>query len=118
MLIKNKYYSCQQIILYYVLMLLISSNSMVLSLSLPLHRYLLYNFPLTSAVIGVASNFTFLSVIVLFSYLQFIWGGLRPPQQVRVQVQHVHSSTNTPQFQMFLFPMTSYSLFKVYWHLW
>ncbi|MCI4386449.1 hypothetical protein PGIGA_G00062450 [Pangasianodon gigas] len=49
-------------------------------------RYLLYNFPLTSAVIGVASNFTFLSVIVLFSYLQFIWGGLWPPEQVRVQV--------------------------------
>ncbi|XP_017573852.1 seipin isoform X2 [Pygocentrus nattereri] len=49
-------------------------------------RYLLYNFPLTSAVIGVASNFTFLSVIVLFSYLQYIWGGLWPPEQVRVQV--------------------------------
>ncbi|KAK3555176.1 hypothetical protein QTP86_010041 [Hemibagrus guttatus] len=49
-------------------------------------KYLLYNFPLTSAVIGVGSNFTFLSVIVLFSYLQFIWGGLWPPEQVRVQV--------------------------------
>ncbi|KAI5622302.1 seipin [Silurus asotus] len=49
-------------------------------------RYLLHNFPLTSAVIGVASNFTFLSFIVLFSYLQFIWGGLWPPEQVRVQV--------------------------------
>ncbi|XP_028839159.1 seipin isoform X2 [Denticeps clupeoides] len=49
-------------------------------------RYLLYNFPLTSAVIGVASNFVFLSVIVLFSYLQFIWGGLWPPEQVRVRV--------------------------------
>ncbi|KAM9438821.1 seipin-like isoform 5-T5 [Salvelinus alpinus] len=45
-------------------------------------RYLLYNFPLTSAVIGVASNFAFLSVIVLFGYLQFIWGGLWPPEQV------------------------------------
>ena len=49
-------------------------------------RYLLYNFPLSSAVIGVASNFAFLSVIVLFSYLQFIWGGLWPPDQVRVRV--------------------------------
>ncbi|GAA6108876.1 seipin isoform X1 [Tachysurus ichikawai] len=49
-------------------------------------KYLLYNFPLTSAVIGVGSNFTFLSVILLFSYLQFIWGGLWPPEQVRVQV--------------------------------
>lgn len=49
-------------------------------------RYVLYNFPLTSAVIGVATNFAFLSVIVLFSYLQFIWGGLWPPEQVRVKV--------------------------------
>ncbi|XP_019957719.2 seipin-like [Paralichthys olivaceus] len=49
-------------------------------------RYILYNFPLTSAVIGVASNFAFLSVIVLFSYLQFIWGGIWPPDQVRVRV--------------------------------
>ncbi|XP_042267692.1 seipin-like [Thunnus albacares] len=49
-------------------------------------RYVLYNFPLTSAVIGVASNFAFLSAIVLFSYLQFIWGGLWPPDQVRVRV--------------------------------
>lgn len=49
-------------------------------------RYILYNFPLTAAVIGVATNFAFLSVIVLFSYLQFIWGGLWPPDQVRVRV--------------------------------
>uniref|UniRef100_V9KY20 Seipin n=1 Tax=Callorhinchus milii TaxID=7868 RepID=V9KY20_CALMI len=46
-------------------------------------RYLLYNFPVTSAVMGVATNFVFLSVIVLFSYLQWIWGGvwpqIRPP---------------------------------------
>ncbi|XP_059191939.1 seipin-like [Centropristis striata] len=49
-------------------------------------RYVLYNFPLTSAVIGVATNFAFLSVIVLFSYLQFIWGGIWPPDQVRVRV--------------------------------
>ncbi|XP_023823420.1 seipin-like [Salvelinus sp. IW2-2015] len=49
-------------------------------------RYLLYNFPVMSAVIGVASNFAFLSVIVLFGYLQFIWGGLWPPEQVRVMM--------------------------------
>ncbi|XP_051237389.1 seipin [Dicentrarchus labrax] len=49
-------------------------------------RYLLYNFPLTSAVIGVATNLAFLSAIVLFSYLQFIWGGIWPPEQVRVRV--------------------------------
>ncbi|KAG9346480.1 hypothetical protein JZ751_006791 [Albula glossodonta] len=49
-------------------------------------RYFLFNFPLMSAVMGVASNFAFLSVIVLFSYLQFIWGGIWPPEQVRVRV--------------------------------
>lgn len=49
-------------------------------------RYVLYNFPLISAVIGVATNFAFLSVIMLFSYLQFIWGGIWPPDQVRVRV--------------------------------
>ncbi|XP_041853416.1 seipin [Melanotaenia boesemani] len=49
-------------------------------------RYLLYNFPLTSAVIGVATNFSFLSVIALFGYLQFVWGGLWPPDPVRVKV--------------------------------
>ncbi|KAA0720161.1 Seipin Bernardinelli-Seip congenital lipodystrophy type 2 protein [Triplophysa tibetana] len=75
-------------------------------------RYLLYNFPVTSAVIGVASNFTFLCVIVLFGYLQFIWGGLYPPDQVRVKVmmgdstrlqqrkeealKRMHSSSSTP----------------------
>ncbi|XP_051960352.1 seipin-like isoform X2 [Xyrauchen texanus] len=71
-------------------------------------RYLLYNFPVMSAIIGVASNFTFLSVIVLFSYLQFIWGGLYPPDQVmmgdstRLQWRReearkrMHSSSSTP----------------------
>lgn len=49
-------------------------------------RYVMYNFPLTSAVIGVATNFAFLSVIALFGYLQFVWGGLWPPDQVKVRV--------------------------------
>ncbi|KAJ8338029.1 hypothetical protein SKAU_G00369950 [Synaphobranchus kaupii] len=49
-------------------------------------RYLLFNFPLLSAVLGIASNFAFLSVLVLFSYLQFVWGGVWPPEQVRVRV--------------------------------
>ncbi|XP_008335726.1 seipin-like [Cynoglossus semilaevis] len=49
-------------------------------------RYIIYNFPVTSAVIGVATNFAFLSVVVLFGYLQFIWGGLWPPDHVRVNV--------------------------------
>uniref|UniRef100_A0A4X2LH98 Seipin n=1 Tax=Vombatus ursinus TaxID=29139 RepID=A0A4X2LH98_VOMUR len=39
-------------------------------------RYLLYNFPITSAVIGIASNLIFFSVIVLLSYLQWLWGSV------------------------------------------
>ncbi|KAH0507931.1 Seipin [Microtus ochrogaster] len=35
-------------------------------------RYLLYNFPVTCAFVGVASNFTFLSIIALFSYMQWV----------------------------------------------
>ncbi|XP_067831759.1 seipin isoform X2 [Heptranchias perlo] len=41
-------------------------------------RYLLYSFPVTSAIIGVATNFTFLCVTVLVSYLQWVWGGFWP----------------------------------------
>ncbi|XP_069063290.1 seipin isoform X2 [Pleurodeles waltl] len=50
-------------------------------------RYLLYNFPVTSAVVGVISNFTFLSVIVIFSYLQWMWGSIWPQAQV-YRTQH------------------------------
>nr|XP_055036958.1 seipin isoform X1 [Misgurnus anguillicaudatus] len=75
-------------------------------------RYLLHNFPVASAIVGVANNFTILCVLVLFGYLQFIWGGLYPPDQVRVRVmmgdstrlqqrreearKRLHSSSSTP----------------------
>nr|XP_056708266.1 seipin [Euleptes europaea] len=49
-------------------------------------RYLLYNFPVTSAILGVSSNFVFLSVLVLFSYLQWIWGSVWPRDSLSVQV--------------------------------
>nr|KAF6275332.1 BSCL2 lipid droplet biogenesis associated, seipin [Myotis myotis] len=49
-------------------------------------RYLLYNFPVTCAFIGVSSNFTFLSVIVLFSYMQWVWGGIWPQHRFALQV--------------------------------
>ncbi|XP_058161273.1 seipin isoform X2 [Dasypus novemcinctus] len=49
-------------------------------------RYLLYNFPMTCAFIGVASNFTFLSVIVLFSYMQWVWGAIWPRHRFSLQV--------------------------------
>ncbi|KAG8437985.1 hypothetical protein GDO86_008610 [Hymenochirus boettgeri] len=40
-------------------------------------RYLLYNFPVISAVIGISSNFVFLGVLALLSYLQWGIGRLR-----------------------------------------
>nr|XP_013806537.1 PREDICTED: seipin isoform X2 [Apteryx mantelli mantelli] len=49
-------------------------------------RYLLYNFPVTSALLGVASNFAFLSVIILFSYLQWVWGSVWPWEPPAVQM--------------------------------
>ncbi|XP_038186018.1 LOW QUALITY PROTEIN: seipin [Arvicola amphibius] len=49
-------------------------------------RYLLYNFPVTCAFVGVASNFTFLSIIVLFSYMQWVWGGVWPRHRFSLQV--------------------------------
>lgn len=41
---------------------------------------------MTCAFVGVASNFTFLSVIVLFSYMQWVWGGIWPRQRLSLQV--------------------------------
>ncbi|XP_029421461.1 seipin isoform X3 [Nannospalax galili] len=49
-------------------------------------RYLLYNFPMTCAFVGIASNFTFLSVIVLFSYMQWVCGGIWPQHRLSLQV--------------------------------
>ncbi|XP_063801047.1 seipin isoform X2 [Pseudophryne corroboree] len=40
-------------------------------------RYLLYNFPVMSAVIGISSNFIFMNVLVLLSYLQWGFGRSR-----------------------------------------
>uniref|UniRef100_A0A8C5QNK5 Seipin n=1 Tax=Leptobrachium leishanense TaxID=445787 RepID=A0A8C5QNK5_9ANUR len=42
-------------------------------------RYLLYNYPISTAIIGVSSNFFFLSVVVMLSYVQ--WGLGRPRGQ-------------------------------------
>lgn len=41
---------------------------------------------MTCAFVGVASNFTFLSVIVLFSYMQWVWGGIWPRHRFSLQV--------------------------------
>lgn len=59
-------------------------------------RYLLYNFPVTCAFIGVTSNFTFLSVIVLFSYMQWVWGGLWPQHRFALQV-NIRKRSGSPK---------------------
>ncbi|XP_077028588.1 seipin isoform X2 [Agelaius phoeniceus] len=56
-------------------------------------RYLLYHFPLTSAVVGVAGNWTLLALLTLGGYLQ--WG--RGPQRPRprpAQEQRNQRGTN------------------------
>ncbi|KTG32183.1 hypothetical protein cypCar_00008088 [Cyprinus carpio] len=42
-------------------------------------RYLMYHLPLISALIGVMSNFAFLSLIIVLSFLQFNLGSHRNP---------------------------------------
>lgn len=63
-----------------------SCNSLPCPAPTRIPRYLLYNFPMTCAFVGVASNFTFLSVIVLFSYMQWVWGGVWPRHRLSLQV--------------------------------
>ncbi|XP_044126371.1 seipin isoform X2 [Bufo gargarizans] len=48
-------------------------------------RYILYNYPVISAIIGITSNFVFMSVLVLLSYLQFAFGRSRSRAGNRVQ---------------------------------
>lgn len=67
--------------------LVLSGNCYYLLVPTSYLRYLLYNFPMTCAFIGVASNFTFLSVIVLFSYMQWVWGGIWPRHRFSLQVE-------------------------------
>nr|XP_055034872.1 BSCL2 lipid droplet biogenesis associated, seipin, like [Misgurnus anguillicaudatus]XP_055034873.1 BSCL2 lipid droplet biogenesis associated, seipin, like [Misgurnus anguillicaudatus] len=48
-------------------------------------RYLLYHFPLMTAIIGVMSNFAFLSFIIVLSFLQFNLGDRRSPARTGKQ---------------------------------
>ncbi|KAM9849682.1 seipin-like [Aulostomus maculatus] len=45
-------------------------------------RYLLFNFPLLSALVGVSSNFVFLSVLLIFSYVRLLLRVEWKPKQV------------------------------------
>uniref|UniRef100_A0A3Q3LFL3 Seipin n=1 Tax=Labrus bergylta TaxID=56723 RepID=A0A3Q3LFL3_9LABR len=50
-------------------------------------RYLLFNFPLTSALVGVFSNFSFLSLLFILSYLRLLFKVDLRPEQVRLVIQ-------------------------------
>ncbi|XP_056900101.1 seipin-like isoform X1 [Takifugu flavidus] len=59
-------------------------------------RYLLFNFPLLSAFVGVATNFIFLSVIFILSYLrQLFTRSLAPKQLFTVRQQPDSEDTNS-----------------------
>uniref|UniRef100_A0A8V5GPD2 Seipin n=1 Tax=Melopsittacus undulatus TaxID=13146 RepID=A0A8V5GPD2_MELUD len=56
-------------------------------------RYLLYHFPVTSAVLGVAGNFALLSLLLLAGYLQWAWPRAGPaPSASRSQSRPPRSS--------------------------
>ncbi|NP_001089882.1 uncharacterized protein LOC734949 [Xenopus laevis] len=59
-------------------------------------RYLLYHFPVTSAVIGISSNFIFLSVLVLLSYLQWGFGRTRL-RDVQQRTRNVRGAETRPE---------------------
>lgn len=46
-------------------------------------RYLLFNFPTLSALVGVSSNFIFLSLLFVLSYVRLLLGEEWGPQQLR-----------------------------------
>ncbi|XP_043112363.1 BSCL2 lipid droplet biogenesis associated, seipin, like isoform X1 [Puntigrus tetrazona] len=61
-------------------------------------RYLLYHFPLISALIGVMSNFTFLSLIIILSFLQFNLG-IRRTREKAVMQQMENNEPDDPNDQ-------------------
>ncbi|XP_035767496.1 seipin-like isoform X3 [Neolamprologus brichardi] len=67
---------------------IMSSRVQIYSSDLYIHahftgiRYLLYNFPVISAIVGVSSNFTFLGFIFIFSYMRLLFQA--KPQRFRM----------------------------------
>ncbi|XP_078477630.1 seipin-like, partial [Lampetra planeri] len=52
-------------------------------------RYLLFNFPVLSAVVGVSTNFIFLSILFVFSYIRLMLGVLQKPvQSTMIELDH------------------------------
>ncbi|KAM9356686.1 uncharacterized protein ABDE67_004267 [Symphorus nematophorus] len=46
-------------------------------------RYILFNFPLLSALVGVSSNFIFLSLLFILSYMRLLWKVEWVPEQLQ-----------------------------------
>lgn len=61
---------------------------MAVFLLLPFGRYLLFNYPLLSAMVGISTNFIFLSLLFILSYMRLLlkveWG----PEQVRGEAHY------------------------------
>uniref|UniRef100_A0A673ARU7 Seipin n=1 Tax=Sphaeramia orbicularis TaxID=375764 RepID=A0A673ARU7_9TELE len=68
---------------------ILSSKVQIYSSHLYIHahftglRYLLFNFPAFSAMVGISSNFVFLSILFLLGYVRQILRFNRKPEQVR-----------------------------------
>ncbi len=52
----------------------------------PFVRYLLFNFPPLSALVGVSSNFIFLSLLFVLSYVRLLLKEEWSPEQVRLEL--------------------------------
>ncbi|XP_030000590.1 seipin-like isoform X1 [Sphaeramia orbicularis] len=71
---------------------ILSSKVQIYSSHLYIHahftglRYLLFNFPAFSAMVGISSNFVFLSILFLLGYVRQILRFNRKPEQIRAHV--------------------------------
>uniref|UniRef100_A0A8C5E0G8 Seipin n=1 Tax=Gouania willdenowi TaxID=441366 RepID=A0A8C5E0G8_GOUWI len=72
---------------------ILSKKIQIYSAQLQIHahftglRYLLFYFPVTSTLVGVSSNFIFLSILFLLSYTRLLLGVDQNPQPVRSRSQ-------------------------------
>ncbi|XP_028314535.1 seipin-like [Gouania willdenowi] len=74
---------------------ILSKKIQIYSAQLQIHahftglRYLLFYFPVTSTLVGVSSNFIFLSILFLLSYTRLLLGVDQNPQPPRAGVQEI-----------------------------
>ncbi|KAM3866508.1 seipin-like, partial [Diretmus argenteus] len=68
---------------------IMSNKAQIYSSQLYIHahftgiRYLMFNFPLITALVGVSTNFIFLSILLLLSYTRLLFGAAWSPQQYK-----------------------------------